>query len=215
MKKIKILVPAISLAGILFLGACSKTVSSQTSELYAQGLILVSEMEEMVQSEAWVSSFTGDPAVKEIVSDAGQGDFSRPKAVYELRFSEQSATSFTGQADLSSYSESLQKRIRAAVQAAAASRINAMGGAETLAAASICTVTDTFVCDALAGNTLYLYTYENAVPAMVSFVSGQDGAVSATGVLILYDGFLPDSSEEVKQFLEGFGVLVSEFTIPS
>ena len=89
-----------------------------------------------------------------------------------------------------------------------------MAGAETLAAASICTVSDTFVCDNLTQNTLYLYTYETAVPVMVSFVTGQDGAVLATGIPILSDSFSPDSPENVQQFLEGFGAQVSEITIP-
>lgn len=215
MKHLKILVPAISLSTLLFLGACnSKTTSSPASELYHQGLALVSEMNEAIQSEAWVSLFTGDPAVKEILSKAGQGDFSQPRAVYEIQFSDQAITSLTGQADLTGFSESLQSRIYASIQGAAANQINAMAGAETLAAASICTVSDTFVCDNLTQNTLYLYTYETAVPVMVSFVVGQDGAVLATGVPILSDSFSPDSPENVQLFLEGFGAQVSEFTIP-
>lgn len=215
MKHLKILVPAISLSALLFLGACnSKTTSSPASELYHQGLALVSEMNEAIQSEAWVSLFTGDTAVREILSNAGQGDFSQPKAVYEIQFSDQAVTSLTGQTDLSGFSESLQKRIHAAIQSAAPSQINALDGAETLAAASICTVSDTFVCDNLTQNTLYLYTYETAVPVMVSFVTGQDGAVLATGIPILSDSFSPDSPENVQQLLEGFGAQVSEITIP-
>ena len=215
MKHLKILVPAISLSARLFLGACnSKTTSAPASELYSQGLALVSEMNEAVQSEAWVSLFTGDTAVREILSNAGQGDFSQPKAVYEIQFSDQAFTSLIGQTDLSGFSESLQKRIHAAIQSATANQINAMDGAETLAAASICTVSDTFVCDGLTENTLYLYTYENAAPVMVSFVVGQDGAVLVTGVPILCDSFSPDSPENVQLFLEGFGAQVSEITIP-
>ena len=217
MKHLKILVPAISLAALLFFGACnSKTTSSPASELYHQGLALVSEMNEAVQNEAWVSLFTGDPAVREILSNAGQGDFSQPKAVYEIQFSDQAVTSLTGQADLTGFPESLQKRIYAAIQSAAANQINAMDGAETLAAASICTVsdTDTFVCDGLTENTLYLYTYENAAPVMVSFVVGQDSAVLATSVPILSDSFSPDSPENVQLFLEDFGAQVCEITIP-
>ena len=171
-------------------------------------------MNEAVQNEAWVSLFTGDPAVREILSNAGQGDFSQPKAVYEIQFSDQAVTSLTGQADLTGFPESLQKRIYAAIQSAAANQINAMDGAETLAAASICTVSDTFVCDGLTENTLYLYTYENAAPVMVSFVVGQDSAVLATGVPILSDSFSPDSPKNVQLFLEGFGAQVSEITIP-
>lgn len=214
MKHLKILIPTIPLAALLLLSSCSKAAASPASELYHQGLALVSEMNEAIQSEAWVSLFTGDPAVREILSNAGQGDFSQPKAVYEIQFSDQAVTSLTGQTDLSGFSESLQKRIHAAIQSAAASQINALDGAETLAAASICTVSDTFVCDGLTENILYLYTYENTVPVMVSFVVGQDSAVLATGVPILSDSFSPDSPENVQLFLEGFGAQVSEITIP-
>ena len=215
MEHLKILIPTISLATLLFLGACSnKAAASHASELYHQGLVLVSEMNEAVRSEAWVSLFTADPAVKEILLKAGQGDFSQPKAVYEIRFSDQAITSLTGQTGLTGFSESLQKRIHSAIQGAAVNQINAMDGAETLAAASICTVSDIFVCKGLTENTLYLYTYEKAAPVMVSFVVGQDGAVLATGVPILCDSFSPDSPENVQQFLESFGAQVSEITIP-
>ena len=215
MKHLRIFILPISLAALLFLEACSsKDAASPASELYHQGLALVSEMNETVQSEAWVSLFTADPAVKEILSETGQGNFSQPKAVYEIRFSDQAVTSLTGQADLTGFSESLQNRIRAAIQSAAANQINAMDGAETLAAAGICTVSDTFVCDGLTENTLYLYTYENAAPVMVSFAVGQDGAVLATGVPIFCDSFSPDSPENVQLFLEGFGAQVSEIPIP-
>ena len=215
MKRRKPLISALSLTALFFLGACSsRGASSPASELYDQGLLLVSAMDEMAQSEAWVSLFTADPAIQEILSEAGQGDFSQPKAVYAIQFSDQALVSLTGEADWSAFPESLQERIHTAIQGAAANQINAMGGTETLAAASICTVSDTFVCDALTGNTLYLYTYENAVPAMVSFVPGQDGAVSATGTLILCDGFSPDSAEEIQPCLEGFGAQVSEIAIP-
>lgn len=48
---------------------------------------------------------------------------------------------------------------------------------------------------------------------MVFFVAGQDGAVSVIGVLILYDGFSPDSPEDIQQLSEDFGTKVCEITI--
>ena len=85
-----------------------------------------------------------------------------------------------------------------------------MGGAEQLAAASICTAGKVFASDELEENAIYLYTYENAVPAAVSFSRGEDGTVSATGVLVLYDGFPAGDTPEVEQFLAELGVEVEE-----
>ena len=89
-------------------------------------------------------------------------------------------------------------------------QINGMGGTEELAVSSICTHGKTFVDDSITDNTIFLYVYEDALPIAVTFTVGEDGAVSASGTFIMYDGFSCGSVEEVEESFRAFDVEVSE-----
>ena len=207
---VKLILP--TLGAFLLLGAYSGT-NSLSSALYQEGLSTVSVMEEMAENEDWVNLFSSNQNLASILSAVGDGDYSRPKTVYQIRLSDETVSHLTRNADLEAFSDILQAYLRATVQSSIAAQINAKGGADALAAASACTASCIFFCDDLHENLLYLYTYENAVPAMISFLVGEDGAVSATGLFILYDGFPTGSAAEIQQFLSSLNVEVTEVSV--
>lgn len=209
---VKLILP--TLGAFLLLGAYSGT-NSLSSALYQEGLSTVSVMEEMAENEDWVTLFSSNQNMASILSAVGDGDYSRPKAVYQIRLSDETVSHLTRNADLEAFSDTLQAYLRATVQSSIAAQINAKGGADALDAASACTASRIFFCDDLHENLLYLYTYENAAPAMISFLVGEDGAVSATGLFILYDGFPTGSAAEIQQFLSSLNVEVTEVSIPA
>lgn len=209
---VKLILP--TLGAFLLLGAYSGT-NSLSSALYQEGLSTVSVMEEMAENEDWVTLFSSNQNLASILSAVGDGDYSRPKAVYQIRLSDETVSHLTRNADLETFSDTLQAYLRATVQSSIAAQINAKGGADALAAASACTASRIFFCDDLHENLLYLYTYENAAPAMISFLVGEDGAVSATGLFILYDGFPTGSAAEIQQFLSSLNVEVTEVSVPA
>lgn len=209
---VKLILP--TLGAFLLLGAYSGT-NSLSSTLYQQGLSTVSVMEEMAENEDWVNLFSSNQNLASILSAVGDGDYSHPKAVYQIRLSDGTISHLTRNADLEALSDTLQAYLRATVQSSIATQINAKGGADALAAASVCTASRIFSCEGLHENLLYLYTYENAAPAMVSFLVGEDGTVSATGLFILYDGFPTGSAAEIQQFLSILNVEVTEVSIPA
>ena len=195
------------LAGALLLGVCGCQAGQPDKSLYAHGLEVVALMEEMAGNPAYLSLFSDDEGVLGVLAEAAQGDFSQPKAVYRITLSTAALHS-----EVEGISDALRRSLEAKLANAVSSQVNAMGGVEQLAAASICTAGQVFASDGLAENAIYLYTYENAVPAAVSFTRGGDGAVSASGMLILYDGFPADAAPEVTQFLAELGAEVEEIT---
>ena len=209
---VKLILP--TLGAFLLLGAYSGT-NNLSSALYQEGLSTVSVMEEMAENEDWVNLFSSNQNLTSLLSAVGDGDYSRPKAVYQIRLSDETVSHLTRNADLEAFSDTLQAYLRATVQSSIAAQINAKGGADALAAASACTASRIFFCDDLHENLLYLYTYENAAPAMISFLVGEDGAVSATGLFILYDGFPTGSAAEIQQFLSSLNVEVTEVSVPA
>lgn len=51
-------------------------------------------------------------------------------------------------------------------------------------------------------NPIYLYTYENGNPVAVTFIAGEDGAVSASGTFVICDALTFESAEDVEAFFE-------------
>ena len=105
-------------------------------------------------------------------------------------------------------SDTLKEYVTSRAQATVATQINAAGGASMIAASSVCTAGKTFVNKELKENTVYLYTFESGTPVMVSFLVGEDGAVSASGSFIFNEDFKTDTEEDMEQFFSEFGVEV-------
>jgi hypothetical protein len=86
------------------------------------------------------------------------------------------------------------------VQASIINIANARGGSTALAAASICTAGKTFVSDEITADTIYLYTFENAVPVAVSFTVGEGNTISASGTFLIAEELNTGSPESIKEF---------------
>lgn len=169
----------IVLAALVSLALCGcGNTAAKGSSLYTQGLDVANLVVQAAQSDAYLDQLSGNSSLREILEDAAQGDYSAPKAVYELRFSSLPEVSDT-------LPEPLAKALHQWQLPTMISQLNAAAGAEALAAASVCTMTKTFVSSGVADDTLYLYQYETGYPIAVIFTPGEDGAVSARGCFLL------------------------------
>jgi len=213
--KRKIISLGISIALIFGLCGCAAGESAQSSadkSLYVQGLEVVSLMAEMAGNEAYLEVYTSNDEVAEAVSAIGEGDYSEPKEVYQLTIPAEAILSLADMADVEKgLSDRLKKFIESKMSAAIISQINSMEGATSLAAVSICAGQKTFVSDELTENTIYLYTYEDAVPAAVVFISGEDNTVLATGYFILNENFKADMQQDIQEYFDG--IFMGEFSV--
>lgn len=175
MKKCMTIVLAVLVT--LVLCGCGNAAPKERS-LYTQGLDVANLVVQAAQSDAYLDQLSGNASLREILEDAAQGDYSTPKAVYELRFSSLPEESDT-------LPEPLAKALHQQLLPTLISQLNAAAGAETLAAASVCTMSKTFVASDATDDTLYLYQYETGYPIAVIFTPGEDGAVSARGCFLL------------------------------
>lgn len=198
----------------VLLGSCGSKPGGATSgkSLYEQGLEIISVMKEMAGNEDYIAFLSPDGGLKDLLSEAAAGDFSMPKAVYQIKVSE-SAFLELSELDLDALSVPLQENLKSRVAPAVFNQINAQGGVETLAAASVCTAGKTFVSSELTESMIYLYVYEDAVPVAVTFTKGEDGAVSALGTFVLYDEFPTDSASDIEGALSVFSAQVEEAAI--
>ncbi len=199
----------VALIMIFNLSACGKKNDTETKSLYAQGLEIVQLMSEMTQIEEYVELYSGSNEIKTIIQNIGIGDFSSPKAVYAISIAEDDLAAMVG-SNPDNVSEELKNYIMQKSLASLMMQINGMSSVENLAASSVCTVGKTFVNGNVTEDVIYLYVYENAIPVAVTFTIGENQAVSASGIFIMYDGFTCGSADEIKSFFNDITVDVSE-----
>jgi hypothetical protein len=205
MKKLIAFVLALMIV-VLGMFGCSNNESSESNtktepkSLYAQGLEVIQMMSEMTRTEEYVDILIGDSNIKTVIQDISTGDYSDPKAVYAITVSDENLATMAELDNFGNVSKELKNLMKKRIFSSLISQINGRSGPDKLAAASVCTAGKTFVNENATDNVIYLYTYENANPVAVTFTVGEDGAVSANGVFVLYDEFTCDSADEIKAF---------------
>lgn len=200
----------IGLIIVLSLSACSDKGNAEGKSLYEQGLEIVRLMSEMTQTEGYVDVYTGNSEIKAVIQSISAGDYSSPKAVYAISVADDDLAAMVELNRLDNVSDELKKFLLQRSRSALMTQINSMSGVENLAATSVCTAGKSFVNENVAEDVIYLYTYENAHPVAVTFSVGENQAVSASGMFIMYDGFACGSAAEIKSFFSDITVDVSE-----
>lgn len=210
----KIISIFLSLTIVLALAGCGNAANNDTpnmpKSLYEQGLEIVQVMSEMTQNEEYVDIHTGNSGIKTIIQNISAGDYSSPKAVYAISVTDENLGAMAELNNLDSASKELKTFLTQRVFGSLMTQINGRSGVENLAAASVCTVSKTFVDENATDDVIYLYTYENAIPVAVTFVIGENHSVSASGVFVMYDEFASGSVEEMESFFSNITVDIKE-----
>lgn len=213
MRKIKSIIAVVSVAALMLgLGACNNNSSGgETKSLYSQGLELVGMMSELTKSEDYVNVYTPNEDIKNIIAEIGNNDYSvAPKAVYSISISEDDLAALSELNGINNLSDELKDVLSRKTLGAVITQINGMSGVDNLAAASLCTVGKTFVNENVTEDTIYLYTYENALPVAVTFAVGDNFSVSANGVFVMYEDFTCSSAAEIENFFSEIAVEAKE-----
>ena len=154
---------------------------------YDHGLELVQTMAELAKSEAYIALTTGSTSVIEKLLPVQEGTVDEPAAVYIIRRNDEHIAALAEWNETSEIPDSIREITNQKLIGAFASQILAYAGAQNLAASAVCAAGKTFVDTSLTESVIYLYVFENCPPAAVTFIPGEDGAVSASGLFLLYD----------------------------
>lgn len=196
---------------LLGLAACGAVQEAKNSKsLYAHGLDVIRMLSEMTRSENFIGIYTANSEIKDIILALGNHSYETPDAVYAITIPEDVLMGMAELRNLGEASEKLKFYLTQRVMASVVSQVNAMSGAQTLAASSVCTVGKTFVSENASENVIYIYVYEGTAPAAVTFTLGEDQTVSASGTFIFYDGFICDSAEAIQTAFSDIPVNVTE-----
>ena len=196
--KISRILTAVLASGMLLVSCGTTDFELPSPEV--RGMQIVAMLEEIAESEEYLSIYSADPELLSIIGSFAEGDRSDPKTIYRLTLSEESVKSLCGTDVLTSLSPRLQDFLEGRVQASIVNIANARGGSTVLAATSICTAGITFVSDEITDDTIYLYTFDDAVPVAVAFTVGEGNTVTASGTFLAAEELNTASSETVREF---------------
>lgn len=208
MRKI-ILATLIVLMTFLTMGCDKNAKEGNQKSLYEHGIDVIQLMSEMAHSTDYSITYTGNESIRDIINDIGKSDYQEVKKVYSISFDKDTLENMIEPAGIGGISDELKEYTMQRMITAFVSQINAYSGAETLAATTVCTAGKTFVSDELDQDSILIYTFEDAYPAAVTFIAGEDNTVSANGVFIVNDNFVCDSSEDIQNFFNENGISVN------
>ncbi len=190
---------------------CAKEESQprEYTQIYEAGLDITYLLSEMASSDEYITFFTGDTAVKDVVKKIGDGDYSKPKAVYEIMITDEMFERLVDTASLDNATDELKKSLTDRVRSSFITQLNGTAGVNSLAASGICTAGKTFI-NPIADGIILVYTYENGYPIAITFTAEPDGLAGASGTFVMVEDF--DSIEGIKSYFSETDIEVLEVT---
>lgn len=174
--------------------------------LREHGLDVVSLMEEMVKNDDYGKLFLSSDDLEAIRKKIAGGDYTSPENVYEISIpSFQEVFSYLGEADaIASLPDSLKKYLDSKSSSTLLNQLNAQEGVAPLAVASVYAAGKTFAAGKQKEDTVYLYTFRDGYPIAVSFTSGEDGTMTASGLFLINEAYHGASPEQLESLLSGY-----------
>lgn len=195
---------------LLCLGLCGCQVITKTGAdtaddavLYEHGMELAELLDEMLKTPEYFQMMGGSETINGVITPYMQTDFSSPGGAYIITLPENALSTLMSAAevDISGFSDSLREFVERRAFSSLPSILNSRQGAEILAAASILTVSDSWVGKTLSESCYLLLVYPNTCPVIVSF-TGKGGVISGTASLLPGDPINGDTLDAVTDLFE-------------
>lgn len=169
---------------------------------------IVELVSEMVNSDEYINIMLGNvSAYEDLLSEIREVEFSSA-AIYELKVSEDELIELltAKRGDANKLSKSLQDKLVDGLGSSFASYINLGTSTEKMVMSSVFNASKCFVDKSIKENQYLLYVFESGYSMLISFVPHEDGAVVASGNLILNDRLELDTADQVEASLKFLGI---------
>ena len=196
---------------LLSAGVCmSQAEGAGEDTLYEKGKEIAELVIDAVRSEDYVNLYSASEDVSNLLKEVGTAEWAEPEAVYEVTVSDAFYKTLDEAGALNNLSEELAKIVKSKLFTSMVYQISGYSSSVELAAASVCSAGKTFLTPEITENNICIYTYDDGKPIAVTFILGDDGTVSANGIIILNDDFQHDSVEEIEEAFADFQAEVTQ-----
>lgn len=159
-----------------------------------KGLELISKVDKLAACDAFVDLYTTNQEIANILKDIAANDYSNPPGVFIIE--DLDALMFKSITPAGELPDDLLQMLTARFSSTLSSQITAMNGTTSLAAASILSYEENFICEGLESFIAYLYTYGNGYSFMVNYNSNDENIVSAKVTVVVNDELSKCTSQE-------------------
>lgn len=175
--------------------------------LYEHGMELAELLEEMLSSPEYFEMMGGSERLGEVINPLMRADLSDPESAYLVTLSEDALPLLMDAAkvDMDQFSDGMRDFLERKMISSVPSILNSRQGAETLAAASILTVSDAWAGENLELGCYLILNYPDACPVMVSFCGG-DGVIQGTAAMLIGEPWEEDSIEGAQELFSYLGI---------
>ena len=166
-----------------------------------RGLELVSSMNSLAGNESYRKIIGGSEDIEEIIREISTMDYTSPKQVYKVTNLDDilKLSLSMSESELESFDEEDKEIIINKLAQGIGNIIMAKkSGVKELAASGAITRQELFVDKSVKEPIIYIYTYQEAYPVLISFIPGQDGAVSANASYLIIAEMIGADMETVK-----------------
>lgn len=196
---------------LLSAGVCmSQAEGAGEDTLYEKGKEIAELVIDAVRSEDYVNLYSASEDVSNLLKEVGTAEWAEPEAVYEVTVSDAFYKTLDEAGALNNLSEELAKIVKSKLFTSMVYQISGYSSSVELAAASVSSAGKTFLAPEITENNICIYTYDDGKPIAVTFILGDDGTVSANGIIILNDDFQHDSVEEIEEAFADFQAEVTQ-----
>lgn len=205
-KTIKSMLIATSLCIGIFAGIGSVGARSNDTLIfpYERGQAIVNIMDRLTKSDDFIHLYINSDKTAKIITKISEGNYKNPEVIYKLELSESGKKMVLAGHDINSFSAPVRDYLNLQLNQATMLYLNAIQGADALAATNMCTITTDFVDKNVKGSSLYLYVYKDSTPVMIAFSEGEDHAVRIVGTfLINVDSDYLMTKENAYQYFDG------------
>lgn len=203
MKKALLILTAFILCiGMVSCNGASKSVLDKGDEI-------VDLVSEMIKSDEYANIMLGNvSAYDEFLSELKAADFSKVTAIYELKVSQDELIELlaSNNGDIDKLPKSLKDRLVRGLGSSLVSRINSQAGIEELAISSLFNASKCYVDKSIKETQYLLYVFESGYSMLISFVPHEDGAVTASGSLVLNDMLAYETADKVEASFKASGI---------
>ena len=170
---------------------------------------IVELVSEMVKSDEYVNIILGNVSLyDEMLAEIKSMDFSKVTAIYELKVSQDELVKIlaANRGNIDKLPKSLKDRLVRGLGSSLASYINSKTSTEKIVMSSVFNASKCFVDKSIKENQYLLYVFESGYSMLISFIPHEDGAVTASGSMILNDSLELDNADQIEASLKALGI---------